>query len=377
MPDDVAGLPAPLAAAGLLRAVRRPLRAARTHLVRHRGDPGRAGRRRRPRWDVTIAGLAAAARRAPCATRAVVVANGHNWSPKLPTYEGLEEFRGKVIHASQYKDAAQLRGQARCSSSAPATPAATSRSRRPSRRPGAGTPPGAATGTRPKYALGRPADQVNDRVLGAAAAAAAAPVAAATHAAAHRRRPDPLRPAGARPPASTRRTRSSTASCRTTSATAGSRRCRTSSGSTAPRSCSPTAARSSRTWSCSPPDTCRASSSSAPELLSIDASGPPAAGAADAFADPSDAGRGGAAAARLGGVHPRALADRADRAVAAAARRRTRPGPPTLWATLRQDGDRRYTAGKVKDSTRHWFEVSHFVYLRELEKTLHELEAVG
>ena len=47
-----------------------------------------------------------------------------------------------------------------------------------------------------------------------------------------------------------------------------------------------------------------------------------------------------------------------------------------IWGRLRQEGDRRYTQGKVTDSTRHWFEVSHFVYLRELEKSLHELEAV-
>ena len=47
LPDAglVAGLSAPQPGAGLPRAVRRPLRAARAHLVRHRGDPGGAGRR--------------------------------------------------------------------------------------------------------------------------------------------------------------------------------------------------------------------------------------------------------------------------------------------------------------------------------------------
>jgi hypothetical protein len=48
----------------------------------------------------------------------------------------------------------------------------------------------------------------------------------------------------------------------------------------------------------------------------------------------------------------------------------------SLGGKLRQEGDRCFTAGKVTDSTRHWFEVSHFVYLQELEKSLHELEAV-
>ncbi|WP_425570871.1 flavin-containing monooxygenase [Rugosimonospora acidiphila] len=42
---------------------------------------------------------------------AVVVANGHNWSPNLPGYDGLSEFRGEVIHASGYKDWTQLRGR--------------------------------------------------------------------------------------------------------------------------------------------------------------------------------------------------------------------------------------------------------------------------
>jgi hypothetical protein len=46
-----------------------------------------------------------------------------------------------------------------------------------------------------------------------------------------------------------------------------------------------------------------------------------------------------------------------------------------LWRTMQAGGDRRYTQVKLKDSTRHWFEVSHVDYLRALEKTLHEIEA--
>jgi hypothetical protein len=47
-----------------------------------------------------------------------------------------------------------------------------------------------------------------------------------------------------------------------------------------------------------------------------------------------------------------------------------------LWTRIRADGDRRYTEAKVKDSTRHWFETSHFLYLKTIEKTLHELEGI-
>ena len=46
------------------------------------------------------------------------------------------------------------------------------------------------------------------------------------------------------------------------------------------------------------------------------------------------------------------------------------------WARLQATPDRRFTDAKVKDSTRHWFEISHYVYLKEIEKTLRELEAV-
>ncbi|HEY7174196.1 MAG TPA: NAD(P)-binding domain-containing protein, partial [Micromonosporaceae bacterium] len=42
---------------------------------------------------------------------AVVVANGHNWSPKLPAYEGMDDFRGEMIHSSSYKESSMLRGR--------------------------------------------------------------------------------------------------------------------------------------------------------------------------------------------------------------------------------------------------------------------------
>ena len=59
-------------------------------------------------WDVTTR---VGQRERTSRYAAVVVANGHHWSPKLPRYDGLSEYRGEVIHASSYKDPAQLRGR--------------------------------------------------------------------------------------------------------------------------------------------------------------------------------------------------------------------------------------------------------------------------
>lgn len=43
--------------------------------------------------------------------RAVVIANGHNWSPKLPDYPGQDGFTGEIIHAADYRSADQLDGK--------------------------------------------------------------------------------------------------------------------------------------------------------------------------------------------------------------------------------------------------------------------------
>jgi hypothetical protein len=47
------------------------------------------------------------------------------------------------------------------------------------------------------------------------------------------------------------------------------------------------------------------------------------------------------------------------------------------WAKLTSDPDRRWTSAKVKDSSRHWFEIGHTGYLRALQRTLDELEVAG
>ncbi|MFY1637356.1 flavin-containing monooxygenase [Solwaraspora sp. WMMB335] len=63
------------------------------------------------RWDVTTRSAGGSGAERTQRYAAVVVANGHNWSPRMPEYEGLSDFTGQVIHASAYHDATQLRGR--------------------------------------------------------------------------------------------------------------------------------------------------------------------------------------------------------------------------------------------------------------------------
>ncbi|MGV9979667.1 flavin-containing monooxygenase [Micromonospora wenchangensis] len=116
------------------------------------------------RWDVTTRSTGGYGPERTSRYAAVLVANGHNWSPKLPRYEGLEEFRGEVMHASSYKDPAQLRGKrvlvvgagnTGCDLAVEAAQQA-SRCWHSTRR---------GYWYAPKYVLGRPADQVNDALL--------------------------------------------------------------------------------------------------------------------------------------------------------------------------------------------------------------------
>ena len=229
-----------------------------------------------------------------------------------PTYEGLADFRGEVIHAAAYKDAAQLRGkqgaggrrrQHRLRHRGRGGPAggpvlalhpprllvrARSTSRppgRPGQRPRAarcGCRCGCASGSstarcgctvgdltrfglpEPDHGLRDPPDrQQPARLL---------------------RRPRRDHPGAGRRPVRPRRGRAH-------------RR----------------ADRSSRTWSCSPPGTCRGSSSS-PRSCSMWTLRAGRGCYLHAFSPrPPDAGRGRAAAARLGRVLARALADRRDR----------------------------------------------------------------
>ncbi len=109
-------------------------------------------------WDVTTR---VGQRERTSRYAAVVVANGHHWSPKVPRYEGLPEYRGTVLHASGYKDPTQLRGRkvlvigggnTGCDIAVEAAQQA-SRCWHSTRR---------GYWYTPKYLLGRPVDQVND-----------------------------------------------------------------------------------------------------------------------------------------------------------------------------------------------------------------------
>jgi cation diffusion facilitator CzcD-associated flavoprotein CzcO len=115
------------------------------------------------RWEVTTRSTGRGEERT---TRyaAVVVANGHNWAAKMPSYEGMAGYRGKMIHASAYKDPAQLRGRrvlvvgagnTGCDIAVEAAQQATA-CWHSTRR---------GYWYAPKYALGRPVDQVNDAIL--------------------------------------------------------------------------------------------------------------------------------------------------------------------------------------------------------------------
>ena len=126
--------------------------------------PAEAGQARAGgcRWDMTI-------RRSDDAEHTmrydgVVIANGHNWNPKIPQYEGLDEFAGEIVHSAQYKNADVLRrrrvlvvgaGNTGCdiavesAQNASATYHSTRR----------------GYWYNPKYAFGRPSDQVADSLL--------------------------------------------------------------------------------------------------------------------------------------------------------------------------------------------------------------------
>ncbi|HEV2088734.1 MAG TPA: NAD(P)-binding domain-containing protein [Cryptosporangiaceae bacterium] len=115
------------------------------------------------RWDVTYRGPDGFWQTARYA--GVVVANGHNWHPKLPEYPGLDSFTGEVCHSAQYKSADLVRGRrvlvvgagntgcdlaVESAQNAAVTWHCTRR----------------GYWYAPKYALGRPADQAADFWLG-------------------------------------------------------------------------------------------------------------------------------------------------------------------------------------------------------------------
>ena len=43
----------------------------------------------------------------------IIIATGHHWKPMLPKFEGLEDFKGKVMHSHYYREAHPFKDQ-RC-----------------------------------------------------------------------------------------------------------------------------------------------------------------------------------------------------------------------------------------------------------------------
>ncbi|MDX1619515.1 MAG: alpha/beta fold hydrolase [Nitriliruptorales bacterium] len=61
-----------------------------------------------PRWRATIDHGGEVEERSYAG---VVVANGHNWFPKTPNYPGQDTFTGEIIHSADYRDPDVLRGK--------------------------------------------------------------------------------------------------------------------------------------------------------------------------------------------------------------------------------------------------------------------------
>jgi hypothetical protein len=115
-------------------------------------------------WDVTTRSTGAGGAGRTYRYSAVVVANGHHWSPKLPSYEGMDGFGGEIIHARSFSDPAMLRGRrvlvvgagnTGCDIAVEAAQRAVA-CWHSSRR---------GYWYVPKYLFGQPVDQVNERVL--------------------------------------------------------------------------------------------------------------------------------------------------------------------------------------------------------------------
>jgi hypothetical protein len=113
------------------------------------------------RWDVTTHSTGGGAARVQ-RYAGLVVANGHNWDPAHPEIPG--DFRGQVIHSAAYKDPAQVRGRkvlvigggnTGCDIAVEAAQQAATVWHSTRR----------GYWYAPKYLLGRPADQVNARML--------------------------------------------------------------------------------------------------------------------------------------------------------------------------------------------------------------------
>ncbi|EEC13134.1 dimethylaniline monooxygenase, putative [Ixodes scapularis] len=60
------------------------------------------------RWDVVVKDLNGNVERRETFD-AVLVASGHNGFPNVPTFKGMEKFKGKIVHTHSLKDAEQFK----------------------------------------------------------------------------------------------------------------------------------------------------------------------------------------------------------------------------------------------------------------------------
>ena len=115
------------------------------------------------RWDVTTRDLHTGEQ----VTReyaGVVVANGHNWWPKIPQYPGQDTFTGEIRHSADYKSADLVRGRRVLVVGAGNTGCDVAvESAQNARQTFHSTRRGYYYN--PKYAFGRPSDQTADMLL--------------------------------------------------------------------------------------------------------------------------------------------------------------------------------------------------------------------
>ncbi len=94
----------------------------------------------------------------------VVIANGHNWWPKIPEYPGQDTFTGEILHSANYKSADAVRGKRVLVVGAGNTGCDVAvESAQNARQTYHSTRRGYYYN--PKYAFGRPSDQTADLLL--------------------------------------------------------------------------------------------------------------------------------------------------------------------------------------------------------------------
>ncbi len=109
MPESYPDYPHHSLVVAVFRELRRPFRLPLEDPLPHPGRPRRKGRRRRP--SRRLAGHLADEAGRPGESRlykAVLVANGHHWSKRVPEFPG--HFAGRTLHAHDYKTFAGLEG---------------------------------------------------------------------------------------------------------------------------------------------------------------------------------------------------------------------------------------------------------------------------